>query len=770
MAEIKVGFKADPSSLSSILGEIQKTVSKGLSDLNVKIGNIDFGNAADKFAENLSTALGKVDFQKAFGDTNSALTELTAQVTEVKNSLEQLNASFGKTGTEGKTGIETIIDSLKELNSLVTEIKDKDFSITNMMTYSAGSASNSGIALYRDQARELLNTINELSSAVGQIDSGTLGKMYTSVKEQFATLDSMNIDDLSKRLGNKTTAGVQGLIADLQRYQQALEEVIRVSQQFGSSAALPDTGALDQATQKVAEFEQRGKEVEQAFLNAAQATAQMGASASAVDGAQQQIAASAGGARDTLVQIKQSCEEIGVAFDTLREKINTTFDFTKAISGITELKSEIETLGSSLAEMQSSIEKVTRASIAADEKAAMAAQQKLLSSESSETKRAYDSLLRGGYSGAEVDAIKQSYSEWVAAVEQVKAATSAASSERMAQLQAEGNAIRQAIAAEQQKAAAAKAAANAQAGASAQAQRATENESKAQERAAKAAEQAATREANVQRQNANLRARITTFITNNSRAYEMYKGQIDRLMAELSQEGGVTKERLSQIATEFTNIQAAARSAGALGQTFFQKLQQGWQRFAGWTLVTRSFMLVVNGIKQMINSVKDLDLAMTELRKVTDLTATGYENFYQKAADAATSIGATVSDTINATADFARLGYDVNESLQLAEASIIYKNVGDGITDIAQSTESLISTLKAFRLEASDAMMVVDELNEVGNNFAISSTGIGDALQRSASALFGAGNTLEESIGLITAANAIVQNPESVGENMRPAA
>ena len=181
-------------------------------------------------------------------------------------------------------------------------------------------------------------------------------------------------------------------------------------------------------------------------------------------------------------------------------------------------------------------------------------------------------------------------------------------------------------------------------------------------------------------------------------------------------------------------------------------------------------MLVVNGIKKMIESVKELDLAMTELKKVTDLTSVGYENFYQNAVNSATQIGASVSDTVNATADFARLGYDVSDALQLAEASIIYKNVGDGITDISQSTESLISTIKAFKLEATDAMTVVDELNEVGNNFAISSTGIGDALQRSASALFGAGNSLEESIGLITAANAIVQNPESVGERMRPAA
>jgi len=41
------------------------------------------------------------------------------------------------------------------------------------------------------------------------------------------------------------------------------------------------------------------------------------------------------------------------------------------------------------------------------------------------------------------------------------------------------------------------------------------------------------------------------------------------------------------------------------------------------------------------------------------------------------------------------------------------------------------------------------------NNFAITSGGIGDALKRSSASLYEAGNTLEESIGLITAANAL---------------
>ena len=53
------------------------------------------------------------------------------------------------------------------------------------------------------------------------------------------------------------------------------------------------------------------------------------------------------------------------------------------------------------------------------------------------------------------------------------------------------------------------------------------------------------------------------------------------------------------------------------------------------------------------------------------------------------------------------------------------------------------------------------------NNFAITSAGIGEAMQRSASALYEAGNTIDESIGLVTAANSVIQNPEQVGTALK---
>lgn len=154
----------------------------------------------------------------------------------------------------------------------------------------------------------------------------------------------------------------------------------------------------------------------------------------------------------------------------------------------------------------------------------------------------------------------------------------------------------------------------------------------------------------------------------------------------------------------------------------------------------------------MVTAVIDINGAMTELKKVTEETETTYQRFLTNAVSRAKELGATVSDTVSATADFARLGYSIDEASQLADAAIIYKNVGDGIEDISEASESVISTMQAFGIAAEDAMLVVDKFNEVGNNFAISSKGVGDALMRSASALAAGNNTLDESIALITTA------------------
>ena len=70
-------------------------------------------------------------------------------------------------------------------------------------------------------------------------------------------------------------------------------------------------------------------------------------------------------------------------------------------------------------------------------------------------------------------------------------------------------------------------------------------------------------------------------------------------------------------------------------------------------------------------------------------------------------------------------------------------------------------------MQADEAEHIVDVFNEVANNYAIDTAGIGEALQRSAASLNAANTSLEQSVALVTAANTVVQNPESVGTTFK---
>lgn len=233
-------------------------------------------------------------------------------------------------------------------------------------------------------------------------------------------------------------------------------------------------------------------------------------------------------------------------------------------------------------------------------------------------------------------------------------------------------------------------------------------------------------------------------------------GEVEKLTASFNQAGNA-------INASAKNMGQASSMLGSFFSNVKKKSGEILTYFTGANMVYQT----VAKIRQGITYVREIDAALTELKKVTDETDETYNRFLQNASKTAGQIGSTVKEFTNATADFARLGYNIEQASELAKAASVYYNVGDDIADIGEASDSIISTMHGFGIEAENAMNIVDKFNEVGNNFAISSSGIGQALLRSASALSEAGNTIDESIGLITAANSVVQNPESVGTAMK---
>lgn len=220
---------------------------------------------------------------------------------------------------------------------------------------------------------------------------------------------------------------------------------------------------------------------------------------------------------------------------------------------------------------------------------------------------------------------------------------------------------------------------------------------------------------------------------------------------------------LKEITSEIINIENAEIRAGRAGRSFFDTLKNsGFHQIAAQMAGMFGFYDVINVIKQVSSTVTELNTQITDLAKVSEATSEQIYADFDSYADIAKDVGGTISDAISATANWSRNGYNLPDSKKLARVALLYKNVGDGI-DIDTANESLISTLRGFKMEASEAEKIIDIFNNVSNNEPIDSGGIGEALQRSAASFNAANTSLQESVALISTTNSVIQNPEKVG-------
>ena len=229
-----------------------------------------------------------------------------------------------------------------------------------------------------------------------------------------------------------------------------------------------------------------------------------------------------------------------------------------------------------------------------------------------------------------------------------------------------------------------------------------------------------------------------------------------------------SRNELTKLNAQVALFKKELKSAGVTSESFGKTLAGNFGKFLNWFLIGGATASVFRGFYQIIDNVKQLDSAMVELQKVTNATDAEFSAFLDRAKAKSVELGSSLVDLVRATSDFSRLGFSLPEAEILGQNATIYANVGDDIGSIDEATSSIISTMKAFNIEAEDSIEIVDKFNEVGNRFAISSGGIGEALKRSAAAMMEAGNTIDQSIALTVAANNVIQDPDTVGKHILP--
>lgn len=257
--------------------------------------------------------------------------------------------------------------------------------------------------------------------------------------------------------------------------------------------------------------------------------------------------------------------------------------------------------------------------------------------------------------------------------------------------------------------------------------------------------------------------KIHKLLAENSKMSSEAKAKIRAYYSEI--ESGNPSMSLDKIHGEILKIYNAEVEAGRAGRTLWDTLKNsGFHQLAAQMAGMFGFYDVINLGKEGFNVVRELNTAFTEMRKVSDETVQSLKDYQATTFDTADAVGTTAKQIQNSTADWMRLGESMNQAAESAKDANVLLNVSE-FEGIDEATESLVSMSQAYK--DLDKMDIIDVLNNIGNNYSISTDGLATALKDSASALVTANNDLNEAVSLTTAGNAITQDPSKVGAGLR---
>lgn len=178
-------------------------------------------------------------------------------------------------------------------------------------------------------------------------------------------------------------------------------------------------------------------------------------------------------------------------------------------------------------------------------------------------------------------------------------------------------------------------------------------------------------------------------------------------------EGKPTAATLMQLKSQFANFKTSVQMAGKMGRSFGDELSYIAGKIGVKALLGGFTYRIISYFRKMINNVKELDTAMTSLKRVTDETEATYTRFEKTMGNVSQEIGTGYADLVNAVAEFSKLGYNMEQATELGKVASIYNKVGlIGNTD--EAITSLVSIIKAFDISSNKAMDLVDKLNIVG--------------------------------------------------------
>ena len=278
-------------------------------------------------------------------------------------------------------------------------------------------------------------------------------------------------------------------------------------------------------------------------------------------------------------------------------------------------------------------------------------------------------------------------------------------------------------------------------------------------------------EANLANKKTALTSQIDLMFKKYSAAIPQFGARLQQIKSEIASADGI---KLTNLQREVQEVKRQMELAGKATMSFGDKLKSKLGSLATYFSATMMISYAIRGIRSMFQNVLQVDTAMTELYRVTDLTEKQYSQLYDKMVAGAKKYNAALNDVISATAEWVRFGFDANLSEQLAELTVMYQHVTD--LDHKLATENLLTAYKGFQSSldtqfSGDAAAAVEHILDVydklNNELPVTAAQVAEGVNKTASVLQEAGATFEQASALIVGGGSVTQDFDAMGNAIK---
>lgn len=254
----------------------------------------------------------------------------------------------------------------------------------------------------------------------------------------------------------------------------------------------------------------------------------------------------------------------------------------------------------------------------------------------------------------------------------------------------------------------------------------------------------------------------TSISPESSRALQNYINSVNQLSARTPN----ISRQMQNLSMEFREIQVNARTAAGQVRGFSETFKQAFTGMPVYMLAGSAWFGGVTALKSMVDQVVQIDTLMTNIRRVMDEPDYKFNDLLQTSIDLGDTLSNKISDILQMTGDFGRMGFDESELSTLTKTAQVLQNVSD-LTP-TDTVNTLTAAMLNFNIAAGDSISIADKLNEVDNNYAVSTMDLANSIRKAGSTASTFGVKLNDLIGYTTAiASTTRESGNIVGNSLK---